>query len=163
MFAKRIGAKGKTQRRPGTLGALVAALLIVVPTPSPASASVGGDTYCGNTEYCISKRYNSPNSYDPNMTYGWTVDWWNSSIYGLNSQNFSNWGGRVAGNVRSIRNRNGMSGATMCIYESSTPPNYLTGQAKYYGQTWVPLSYSNRIASAVFKRLGSQLNCPGSI
>lgn len=143
--------------------ALVGTSAGIVPGQGPVSAGVGGDTYCGNTEYCISKLYNYPGSTDPNMTYGWTVDWWNNSFYSLTSQYFSNGGGSVAGDVVSIRNRNGQSGATMCIYEGSVPPNYRTAQAKFYGQTWVPLSYSDRIASALFKRHSSQGNCPGVI
>lgn len=128
-----------------------------------ASASVGADTSCSNTEYCISKKHNTPGGTDTNMTYGWTVDWWNGSYYALGLQVFSNGGGVVAGKVASIRNRNGQDGDTMCIYDGGAPPNYLNGQAKYYGQTWVNL-YGNDLAGAgIFKRHINQLNCPGSI
>ena len=74
----------------------LALAIFSVPVPIAAGVAVaapGPDTYCSNTEYCISRSYNTPGGTDPNMTYGWTADWWDANFYSLSSQSYSN-GGR---------------------------------------------------------------------
>lgn len=128
-------------------------------------ALAGPDDSCGGNLYCISDNSGIPTgSRTENMTPGWSTSYSTSSVP-LYNEKFTN-NVVVGGNAEAIRNRNDISGATMCIYIGDIPEtNYLVAQAFWSGQWWVNLTNAQRNQAGAFKkRTGSstvaQSACP---
>jgi hypothetical protein len=106
------------------------------------SASAGGPSaICNLNQYCINKNSVAYGYVGTAMTYGWqhypgnatsgTID------SNLTNNSFSNGGGIVAYNIRTIRNRNNITGRMMCLVDTTPGVVDFSYSASFYSQYWV--------------------------
>lgn len=139
--------------------AIASAVGVAAVSLAPTAVSAGSpNDNCYANYYCFSDNASiATGSQTTNMAPGYRALYSESSLP-LYNEKYTN-DAIIGGNLEAIRNRNNISGYTMCVYTGDAE-SYLVAQALFYGEYWKNLTNAQRDASGHFQRNNSQGNCP---
>lgn len=109
----------------------------------PSTATAGGpNAVCSLNYYCVNKSTVTFGYTGTTMTYGWKHYPGNATSGVISSDvswnSFSNGGGVVENNMKTIRNRNNITGRVMCLVAwQADVGDFLSKSASWYNEYWV--------------------------